>query len=447
MIDLMFEAPEQMASRDVVAMTTAVRTLGSPESESVELIEQIARLEELKGAVAAAQVRATAVFAARQRAERQATGATAADAGKGIGAQIALARRESPYWGARHLGLAEALVHELPHTLAALEAGEITEWRATLIVRETACLTIESRRQVDAELANRPGGLGALGDCEVVKEAKRISYRLDPHAVTKRASKAANDRHVTLRPAPDTMTWLGALLPAREGVAAYAALSKAADTARATGDERSRGQLMADTLVERLTGQAAADAVPVEVHLVMTDQTLLAGDSEPADLDGVGPIPAPMARNWLRGDDTDPDNEAKVWLRRLFTSPSSGQLVAMESRRRCFDGQLRRFIITADRTCRTPWCDAPIRHIDHPMRAGDGGPTSADNAQGLCEACNYARESVGWRTIRHPNRAIDTVTPTGHTYRSHPPPPLGGAPPADPEPVAERRRPNLLATA
>jgi len=387
MIERTFEAPDQMASQDVGAVTTAVRTLGSRETGSAELIEQIARLEELKGAAAAAQARATAVFAARQRAEQKAAGASAADVGKGIGAQIALARRESPYWGARHLGLAEALVHELPHTMAALEAGEITEWRATLIVRETACLTVERRRQVDAELATRPGGLGALGDREVANEAKRISYRLDPHAVTKRASKAAYDRHVTLRPAPDTMTWLGTLLPARQGVAAYAAVSKAADTARATGDERSRGQLMADTLVERLTGQATADAVPVEVHLVMTDQTLLAGDSEPADLDGVGPIPAPMARTWLRGDDTDPGNEAKIWLRRLFTSPSAGQLVATESRRRCFDGQLRRLIITADRTCRTPWCDAPIRHIDHPTRAADGGPTSADNAQGLCEAC------------------------------------------------------------
>ena len=87
--------------------------------------------------------------------------------GAGIAAQVGLARRDSPVRGARHLGLARALVGELPHTLAALSAGETSEWRATLIARETACLTRADRAGVDAELAARPGGLGGLGDREV----------------------------------------------------------------------------------------------------------------------------------------------------------------------------------------------------------------------------------------------------------------------------------------
>ena len=56
---------------------------------------------------------------------------------------------------------------------------------------------------------------------------------------------------------------------------------------------------MADTLVERGTGQAVAAAVPVEVHLVMTDQAMFStgeGRDEPAHLDGYGPIPAELAR-------------------------------------------------------------------------------------------------------------------------------------------------------
>ena len=39
---------------------------------------------------------------------------------------------------------------------------------------------------------------------------------------------------------------------------------------------------MADTLVARVTGQADATAVPVEIQLVVTDRTLLAGDATPA---------------------------------------------------------------------------------------------------------------------------------------------------------------------
>jgi len=447
MIEHTFEVERrQPTSADITDLATALRELGSPGASSSELIDQVRALEELKSAAAAAQARLTVRFAADQRGEQRAAGVPADRVGTGIGAQVALARRDSPHKGGRHLGLAEALVHELPETMNALAAGHISEWRATLIVRETACLSADQRRQVDAELAARPGGLGSLGDRAIAAEARRIGYRLDPYAVTNRAAKAAGDRRVTLRPAPDAMAWFGALLPACQGVAAYAVLRKHADAQRGHGDPRSRGQIMADALVERLTGQDTAEAVPVEVSLVMTDQSLLATDSEPAELDGYGPIPAPLARGWLRGDGGSGPAKAKAWIRRLYTSPTTGQLVAMDSRRRCFDGNLRQFVITADRTCRTPWCDAPIRHLDHPIRVADGGHTTAKNSQGLCEACNYTKEALGWRTVLHPDRVVETITPTGHRHTSRPPRPVGNAPPGE-RSVAEGHLSHLLRSA
>ena len=39
--------------------------------------------------------------------------------------------------------------------MAALAAGQISEWTATVAVRETACLAVEDRARVDAELADR----------------------------------------------------------------------------------------------------------------------------------------------------------------------------------------------------------------------------------------------------------------------------------------------------
>ena len=425
MIEQEFEDGLRVTSADVADLTTVLRTLGSGADGAGELVDQIRSLEELKGAAAAAQARVTSVFATAQRSAQRAAGVPAGQMGKGIAAQVALARRDSPARGSQHLGLAEALTNELPHTLAALDAGQISEWRATLIARETACLSVEHRRHVDAELAARPGGMGAMGDRAIAAEARRVGYRLDPHAVTDRARKAASDRRVTLRPAPDTMSWLGALLPAAQGVAAYAALSKYADSQRSQGDERTRGQIMADTVVERITGQASATAVPVQIQLVMTDRTLLAGDAEPAELEGHGPLPAPLVRGWLRGDDDDLAQPAEVWLRRLYTAPETGGLIAMDSPRRCFDGRLRQFVITADRRCRIPWCDAPVRHVDHPVPVAQGGETTAANSQGLCEACNYTKESHGWRTILRPDRIVETITPTGHRYRSRPPPVVG----------------------
>jgi hypothetical protein len=412
-----------------------------------ERVEQLRALEELKSAAAAAQARVTAAFAGSQRAAQAAAGTPARQVGRGIAAQVALARRDSPARGSRHLGLATALVHEMPHTLAALERGQISEWRATVLVRETACLSRADRARVDAELAARPGGLGALGDRATAAQARRVAYRLDPYACTARARTAAGGRRVTIRPAPDTMTQVTGLLPAPQGVAVYAALGRHADRLRAGGDARTRGQIMADTLVERVTGQTTAPGVPVEVDVLISDRSLAGADDEPADLAGYGPLPAPLTRAWLR------ETGARAWWRRLYADPHTGQLVAMESSRREFTGGLRRFVVGRDRVCRTPWCEAPIRHVDHIKPAAEGGATTAANGQGLCEACNYTKQATGWRALALPDGTIVTHTPTGHRYHSHTPrlhhpPPQPPPQPADPpSPLETRFREIILATA
>ena len=224
------------------------------------------------------------------------------------------------------------------------------------------------------------------------------------------------------------MSYLTAFLPVEQGVACLAALQQAADTARCDGDVRSRGQVMADTLVERTTGRATAADVDVEVQVVMTDSTLLTDDPTPARVVGYGPIHASLARDIVR-------EAPRAWLRRLYTHPDSNALVAMDSRRRPFDGELRQFLVLRDQVCRTPWCDAPIRHADHVTRVVDGGETSAVNGQGLCEACNYAKEAAGWQALalfsdRH---EVLITTPTGHTYASSAPDPPGLPAPAPAE--------------
>ncbi|MBO0897974.1 hypothetical protein J0915_15585, partial [Arthrobacter sp. zg-ZUI10] len=91
------------------------------------LIDQIRALEELKAAASAAQARATALFDAITRRTQAAAGVRAEDLGKGVGAQIGFARRESPHRGNRLLGLARILTREMPHTLHALTTGVISE--------------------------------------------------------------------------------------------------------------------------------------------------------------------------------------------------------------------------------------------------------------------------------------------------------------------------------
>ncbi|MBB3091243.1 hypothetical protein FHS12_004208 [Nocardioides albus] len=253
-----------------------------------------------------------------------------------------------------------------------------------------------------------------MGPRQLENAAKKLAITLDQESVVNRTASAEKDRRVSVRPAPDTLTWLGALLPVKDGVAVYAALDQAAKAAQAAGDERTRGQVMADTLVDRVTGRAGADAKPrIEVKIVMTADALANDSNQPAMVEGYGPVPAGWAREAL--------TEAEVFVRRLFTDPA-GQLVAMESRSRKAPDGLAEFITTRDGgICRTVGCDAPIRNIDHVERHADGGETRAENLQGLCERCNQAKEALGWQARPGPDGSIVTITPTGHTYVSPPP--------------------------
>ena len=241
--------------RSLTAQLGNVAAIEVDEVDDGERIDQIAALERLKRAAAAAQARVTAAFAASQRAGQEAAGVRRQRLGRGVGDQVALARRESPARGGRLLGLAAALTAEMPHTLAALSRGDIGEWAATCLVRETAVLSVADRREVDARLRPMLAAPG-IGERALTRAARGVAQELDPAAAAARASKAAKDRRVSIRPAPDTMTWLTGHLPVAEGVAVYAALDAAAKTAAASGDDRTRGQVMADTLIERVTGRS-----------------------------------------------------------------------------------------------------------------------------------------------------------------------------------------------
>ena len=109
------------------------------ETDEAGLIDEIARLERVKSAAAAGQARLTAVLAEKRRTAEAGAGVPRAKQCRGLASEVGLARRDSPARGGRHLGFATALVFEMPHTLAALECGALSEWRATLIVRESAC--------------------------------------------------------------------------------------------------------------------------------------------------------------------------------------------------------------------------------------------------------------------------------------------------------------------
>ena len=302
-----------------------------------------------------------------------------------------------------------------------LAAGRISEDLAELVVSQTRHLTPEQRRLVDKQLAT--AGLDALSPLRAAAQVKKYAYEADRAAYVARGRTARADRRVTLRPAPDTMSLLTGLLPVEQGVACIAALRKRTDEVIGNGDGRTRDQIMADTLVERLTGQARATDVNVEVGIVIPVASLLdpehPGTADSAEVTGYGPIPAEIAHDVLAS------TQGKRWWRRLFTRPEGGLLVGGDPRRRRFDGFLAHLIGIRDAgRCRDPYCDAPIRHLDHIHPHRTGGPTSYSNGRGVCARGNYVREMPGWHVdliddgLTDRPHTVRTTTPTGHTYIS-----------------------------
>lgn len=392
----------------------------SGSAADAQLVARLTELERQKSAAAAEQAR----LAAELHARRSETGGE-----RGVAHEVALARQESPHAGREHVALALAMVHDLPETLEALERGEISERRAMIIARETAYLVPADRLAVDAQL----GDLVGRGDREVTVAVRRLVHRIDHRAAEVRARRARSARRVTLRGLGDGMARLSADLSAADAVLAVQALSEYADMRRAMGDERTRGQVMVDELVDRLDRPAVAGARRAEIQLMMTADMLFGADTAtPAHLAGYGPVTRSAVERVLA------DPEAEVFVRRVFVSPVDGGVVAMESRASAFPSSLRRLLFLRDgETCRTQWCDAPVRHADHVTPRRRGGATELDQGQGLCEACNYAKEQPGWRhrvLSQWPERhETEVVTPTGDRHRSR-------APSA---PVQPRRWPRL----
>jgi hypothetical protein len=221
---------------------------------------------------------------------------------------------------------------------------------------------------------------------------------------------------------------LAAFLPVAQGVAAHTALSREADRLTAEGDGRSRGQIMADNLVERVTGQQTASAVPVEVALVVSEETLLRGGDEPASW----PAPArsrpgpPATWSPTRTPEcgcagSTPDPPMGRWSRWTRPAPVPERAAPADP---------------------DPGPDLPhplVRGPDPAHRprhpAAQGGTTSAANGQGLCEACNYTKQAPGL------DRQTRTRTGQGPARRWRSPPPPDTATPATHPPLPGARPP------
>ncbi len=430
------------------AALAAIRPSGDAVVTDAARVDLITELEALKSAACALQAELAVDLDASVRSRDARQGVRPERQGRGVAQQIALARHESPARARVLLGLAKDLATDLSCTHTALREGRINEYRAQIIATETGCLDREGRAVIDEEICGtRDDGTSPAdtwGTGQLGGEIRNRVQTADPAAVVRRNSKAENERRVSIRPTEDTMVYLTGLLPVTQGVKAFAALTKHAESLISQGDERTKGQIMADLMVELITGQTTAADVGLTVDVIISDDTLLGAGNQPATLPGAPgapTIPAQIAReiiaHALRA-------ETITYIRTLYADPT-GRLVAMTNRQRFVADGLADFLMIRDQgICRTPWCDAPIRHHDHITPAAHGGETSEANTQGLCQACNHAKQADGWTqtTVEDASgrHTVETTTPTGHRHRSTAP-----TPPTPARPARPGRRPRPVA--
>ncbi|MFI8525959.1 HNH endonuclease [Promicromonospora sukumoe] len=394
-------------------------------------VDLLGELEAVKNAVTATQARLTVALDQATRAEEARQSIRAERQGRGVPNQVGAALQVSPHAGAGFVSTSRVWVTQMPHAFAALQSGVLSAWRATLLVRETSHLSVEHRAMIDEEICGPAhlAELARMGTRRLIARIKELAARLDVHACVKRNAKAVSERRVSVRPAPDLMVYLTALVPMAQGVQAYAQLKTHAEALKAGGDERATGQIMADALIERVTAREPghADDVPVTINLLVSDESLLADGNAPAVIvegapAGAGVVPAPVARH-LAAHAIETDT---AWLRSIYVN-TRGRLLATTSTSRFHPQGLAALLRAREQgICATTWCDAPIRHTDHITPHAEGGPTSLDNGQGLCARCNHAKQAPGWsqKTTQVDGlHAVQTVTPTGHTYVSVAPTP------------------------
>ena len=169
-----------------------------------------------------------------------------ADPALSVIGEVAMARNVSPGAAGTQFATAVGLA-ELPQTAANLEAGQISEPTARAVVRETDALHRDDRIVRDAEIAD---ALTGLTPGRAARLTRHHVIALDADAAHERAERNRADQRVSLHPDVDGVAILQVRGPAEQLVAAHRELTGWAKGLRATGDERSMGQIMCATLVD-----------------------------------------------------------------------------------------------------------------------------------------------------------------------------------------------------
>ncbi len=339
-------------------------------------------------------------------------------------------------------------------TLAAAAADGLLftpAWRAVL--QETANLPAESRARVidhvvDVVQTRHRGGRRPWTPGEVRRAVKRAIHSLAADDVDQAREQAYEGRRVAISPDGDGMAWISACIRDVDAHRVYSRLTATAAARKADSpdDPRTMDQHRADTLIALLLAHptphpadpepssvsapdsdsapsrgSAPDTVTApgdprpEICVIATLDTLLGLTNAPAEVPGIGPIPADIARD-LAGD-----GRWRLWI----TDPATGQVAITGSRTYTPSASLARLIRAREPRCRMPGCPRHAMHcdLDH-TTAYPQGPTTADNLGPLCRTHHNLKTHHHYQLTTTAQPGWKWSFPSGLTHTDRPDPPL-----------------------
>ncbi|ROP48753.1 MULTISPECIES: HNH endonuclease signature motif containing protein [unclassified Rathayibacter] len=356
---------------------------------------------------------------------------------RSIRAELAVTLGVSEREVSRRLETAQMLMEHLPLTRALLRDARILWEAGEAICRTASSLPENSRAALDERAAD---AVLTMTTTQLRRTLSRWREELHEQPLAERHARAREDRAVWVTPDVDGMATLCVHAPATAVTGACDRLRRIARTLRDDGDPRTLQQLSADAAVDLLCDGDIAGTTPnaehrpdptfvpgvrAEVRLTLAASTAVGLDDAPADLDGYGPVPAPIARELIR---------TAASFTRVLTDPETGAVVSVGRTHRVPPPQMRLHLQLRDQTCRFAGCTRPAAtsEADHTLEWRNGGETSLENLVSLCTSHHHIRHGDQWSYVTSGDGTIVWTSPTGRRISSQPPA-LPGRPP-DPPP-------------
>ena len=376
-----------------------------------------ARLAALKVHFAAGYARAAVAMAGPAVSPQERTAQEMA-----VTAEVACVLTVSERSAAALLAESATLTTGLPLTLSALQAGSISWQHARVMCDETSGLDPAGAAALEAHFLDPEAPFAARG-CpagELVPgrfraKARRWRELHHPVSIEARHRKGVEDRRLEYVPARNGMAWLSAYLTADVAVGVWSRATEAARALQTPNESRTLTQLRADVAADwLLLGVAEGTPSPkAQVLVTVPVLSLLGAGTEPATLDGYGPIPPSMARR-LVGDG------AGSFLR-VLTDPRNGAPLEIGRTSYRVPKAMRQWLRLRDGRCPFPGCNnhSLDNEADHLLAWSEGGGTGITNLGQPCRRHHRLRHTTAWRPVDATrDQPPGWISPAGRSYPS-----------------------------